>query len=72
MLRFFHDRCGPDTLTERIGCPEARMAVATGDATASVNGPGDRLETAAVDQVDAADLGENGAPRWNQRRGARV
>jgi hypothetical protein len=54
---FFMIVCGPIPLTERMACPEAALAVATGDAAAR-EWAWKRLETATVDQVDAADLGE--------------
>ena len=54
---FFMIVCGPIPLIERMACPEAALAVATGDAAAR-EWAWKRLETATVDQVDAADLGE--------------
>jgi hypothetical protein len=54
---FFMIVCGPIPLTERMACPEAALAVASGDAAAR-EWAWKRLETATVDQVDAADLGE--------------
>jgi hypothetical protein len=54
---FFMIVCGPIPLIERMACPEAALAVAAGDAAAR-EWAWKRLETATVDQVDAADLGE--------------
>jgi hypothetical protein len=54
---FFMIVCGPIPLTERMACPEAALAVANGDAAAR-EVAWKRLETATVDRVDAADLGE--------------
>jgi hypothetical protein len=54
---FFMIVCGPIPLIERMACPEAALAVATGDAVAR-EWAWKRLETATADQVDAADLGD--------------
>src|ERR1700730_7541380 len=54
---FFMIVCGPIPLTERMACPEAALAVATGDAAAR-EWAWKRLETSISDQADAADLGE--------------
>ena len=53
---FFMIVCGPVPLSARMACPEAALAVATGDATAR-EWAWKRLET-AVDRANAADLGE--------------
>jgi hypothetical protein len=53
---FFMIVCGPVPLRERMACPEAALAVGTGDATARERA-WKRLET-AVGRADAADLGE--------------
>jgi hypothetical protein len=53
---FFMIVCGPIPLRERMACPEAALAVATGDAPAR-EWAWKRLETAAAGREDAADLG---------------
>jgi hypothetical protein len=53
---FFMIVCGPVPLSERMACPEAALAVGTGDATARERA-WKRLET-AIGRADAADLGE--------------
>jgi hypothetical protein len=54
---FFMMVCGPIPLRERMACPEAALAVATGDAAARERA-WKRLETLPASRVDAADLGE--------------
>ena len=54
---FFMIVCGPIPLRERMACPEAALAIATGDAAAR-EWAWKRLETAAPAAPDAADLGE--------------
>ena len=54
---FFMIVCGPIPLRERMACPEAALAVATGDAAARERA-WKRLETLPASRVDAADLGE--------------
>jgi hypothetical protein len=54
---FFMIVCGPIPLRERMACPEAALAIATGDAIAR-EWAWKRLETEAASQADAADLGE--------------
>jgi hypothetical protein len=54
---FFMIVCGPIPLSERMACPEAALAVATGDA-AMREWAWKRLETAAADPASSADLGE--------------
>ncbi len=54
---FFMIVCGPIRLTERMACPEAALAIATGDAAAREQA-WKKLETAATSRTDAADLGE--------------
>jgi pimeloyl-ACP methyl ester carboxylesterase len=54
---FFMIVCGPIPLRERMACPEATLAIATGDAAAR-EWAWKRLETATPGRVDAADLGE--------------
>jgi hypothetical protein len=54
---FFMIVCGPIPLSARMACPEAALAIATGDATAR-EWAWKRLETAVAGRVDAADLGE--------------
>jgi hypothetical protein len=53
---FFMIVCGPIPLSERMACPEAALAIATGD-TAARERAWKRLETAAAGGTDAADLG---------------
>jgi hypothetical protein len=55
---FFMIVCGPIQLGERMARPEAALAIATGDAAAR-EWAWKRLEAAAADRVNAADLGEN-------------
>jgi hypothetical protein len=54
---FFMIVCGPVPLRERMVCPEAALAIATGD-DAMRERAWKTLETAAAGHVDAADLGE--------------
>ena len=54
---FFMIACGPILLSERMACPEAALAIATGDAAARESG-WKRLETPIAGGADAADLGE--------------
>jgi hypothetical protein len=54
---FFMIVCGPIPLRERMACPEAALAIATGDAAAR-DWAWKRLETTAPGPPDAADLGE--------------
>src|SRR5882762_1216901 len=53
---FFMIVCGPIPLTERMACPEAALAVATGDAAAR-EWAWKRIETASG-PADASDLGD--------------
>lgn len=53
---FFMIVCGPVPLSARVACPEAALALATGDATARERA-WKRLES-AVNRADAANLGE--------------
>lgn len=53
---FFMIVCGPVPLSARVACPEAALALATGDATARERA-WKRLES-AVNRTDAANLGE--------------
>jgi hypothetical protein len=54
---FFMIVCGPIPLRERIACPEAALAIATGDAAAR-DRAWKRLETVCDPAADAADLGD--------------
>jgi hypothetical protein len=54
---FFMIVCGPIPLTERMACPEAALAIATGDETAR-EWAWKRLESAPVNRIDPPDLGE--------------
>jgi hypothetical protein len=54
---FFMIVCGPIPLRERMACPEAALAIATGD-TAAREWAWKRLETAAAGRDEAADLGQ--------------
>lgn len=62
---FFMIVCGPAPLSARMACPEAALALATGDAT-SRERAWKGLET-AVNRADAANLGE--MERSARRRG---
>lgn len=53
---FFMIVCGPVPLSARVACPEAALALATGDATARERA-WKRLKS-AVNRTDAANLGE--------------
>lgn len=54
---FFMIVCGPIPLSERMACPEAALAIATGD-TAARERAWNRIETAAAGPADAADLSQ--------------
>jgi hypothetical protein len=54
---FFMIVCGPVPLRERMACPEAALAIATGDAAARELA-WKRLETVASNPVNATDLGK--------------
>jgi hypothetical protein len=54
---FFMIVCGPILLSERMACPEAALAIVSGDAAAQEGG-WKRLETASAASADAAELGE--------------
>jgi hypothetical protein len=54
---FFMIVCGPIPLSERMACPEAALAIATGDA-ATREWAWNRLETTAAGRADAADLSQ--------------
>ena len=54
---FFMIVCGPVPLRERMACPEAALAIATGEAAARERA-WKTLETAPASHADAADLGE--------------
>ena len=58
---FFMIVCGPIPLRERMACPEAALAIATGD-TAAREWAWKRLETAAADPGG----GRRFRPAWNR------